>query len=294
MGAAKTAAFANLPSAKRKVLDVFLKVMEKKEYGEREWETEEKRVIQRLLEHKLGSEHIAIRPGASGSKFVYVESWKAIELANSIFGFDGWSSQIVDITPDFIEEVAGGKFRVGVTAVVKVMLKDGTFHEDVGYGICEDKRKGTAIENAKKEAVSDARKRALRVFGNALGNCVYDKEHIKKVKGKVKGAATSTVSYDKLRAGTMTNGIANAQQNEYVATNTDDIDPDGVALPQSPDGNGEEFQYQQGDVTDTMQYNNQYNQTNQNLPVHSTRGHEQNTNVNYATGMTRQNTWQSN
>jgi len=164
MGAAKTAAFANLPSAKRKVLDVFLKVMEKKEYGEREWETEEKRVIQRLLEHKLGSEHIAIRPGASGSKFVYVESWKAIELANSIFGFDGWSSQIVDITPDFIEEVAGGKFRVGVTAVVKVMLKDGTFHEDVGYGICEDKRKGT-----------------LRVFGNALGNCVYNKEHIKKV-----------------------------------------------------------------------------------------------------------------
>jgi hypothetical protein len=40
---------------------------------------------------------------------------------------------------------------------------------------------GTAIENAKKEAVSDARKRALRIFGNALGNCIYDKEHIKKV-----------------------------------------------------------------------------------------------------------------
>jgi DNA repair and recombination protein RAD52 len=40
---------------------------------------------------------------------------------------------------------------------------------------------GIAIENAKKEAVSDARKRCLRVFGNALGNCIYDKEHIKKV-----------------------------------------------------------------------------------------------------------------
>jgi recombination DNA repair RAD52 pathway protein len=31
-----------------------------------------------------------------------VESWKAIELANSIFGFNGWSSSIVDITPDFV------------------------------------------------------------------------------------------------------------------------------------------------------------------------------------------------
>ena len=91
------------------------------------------------------SQHIAIRPGAGSLKVAYVESWKAIELANSIFGFDGWSSQIVDITPDFIEEPKAGKYRVGVTAVVKVMLKDGTFHEDVGYGICENPSKGILI-----------------------------------------------------------------------------------------------------------------------------------------------------
>eukprot|EP01125_Pyxidicula_operculata_P013246 TRINITY_DN4380_c0_g1_i2.p1 TRINITY_DN4380_c0_g1~~TRINITY_DN4380_c0_g1_i2.p1 ORF type:complete len:298 (-),score=69.88 TRINITY_DN4380_c0_g1_i2:50-943(-) len=173
--------------------------MDKGEYGTRPFESEEKKTIQRLLEHKLGNEHLAVRPGAGGTKVAYVESWKAIELANSIFGFDGWSSQIVDITPDFIEDVQG-KFRVGVTAVVKVVLKDGTYHEDVGYGTAENKSKGSAIENAKKEAVSDARKRALRVFGNALGNCVYDKEHIKKIKHKLKGAATSSISYDKLRA----------------------------------------------------------------------------------------------
>jgi DNA repair and recombination protein RAD52 len=53
-------------------------------------------------------------------KLAYVESWKAIELANTIFGFDGWSSTIVDITPDFIEETKQGKFRVGVSALVKV------------------------------------------------------------------------------------------------------------------------------------------------------------------------------
>ena len=98
-------------------------------------------------------------------------------------------------------------------------LKDGTSHEvsafniiignlyhlcgaqDVGYGISENKIKGTAIENAKKEAVSDARKRALRLFGNALGNCIYDKEHLNKVKNKVKGASSGQVGYDQLRAG---------------------------------------------------------------------------------------------
>jgi len=180
----------------------------------------------------------------------YVESWKAIELANSIFGFDGWSSQIVDITPDFIEEIPGPKFRVGVTAVVKVMLKDGTFHEDVGYGINVDKSKGNAIENAKKEAVSDARKRALRVFGNALGNCVYDKEHVKKIKSQLKGAATSTISYDKLRAGMSNNSqnftISPQQPQEYVATSPDDIEQDGIPGGNT-DGNmdgtvGNEFQ----------------------------------------------------
>lgn len=163
---------------------------------------DERGVVQSLLEHKLGKEHIAIRPGAGSTKFIYVESWKVIELANSIFGFDGWSSNIVDITPDFIESISGGKFRVGVTAVVKVTLPGSTFHEDVGYGMAENKNKGIAIENAKKEAVSDARKRALRLFGNALGNCIYDSEHIKAIKiGKRGGSSKScsVVTYNNLR-----------------------------------------------------------------------------------------------
>ena len=81
-------------------------------------------------------------------------------------------------------EESKGKVCVGVTAVVRVTLKDGTFHEDVGYGMSENPKKGSAIENAKKEAVSDARKRALRCFGDSLGNCLYDKQHLKRLKSK--------------------------------------------------------------------------------------------------------------
>jgi recombination DNA repair RAD52 pathway protein len=33
------------------------------------------------------------------------------------------------------------------------MLKDGTFHEDVGFGMSEHPKKGSAIENAKKVRV---------------------------------------------------------------------------------------------------------------------------------------------
>ncbi len=58
-----------------------------------------------------------------------------------------------------------------------MQLKDGCFHEDIGFGHSEGvKEKGKALEKAKKQAISDARKRALRLFGQALGNSVYDKE----------------------------------------------------------------------------------------------------------------------
>lgn len=45
--------------------------------------------------------------------------------------------------------------------------------------------------------MSDARKRALRLFGNALGNCLYDKEHLVKLKSakKVRSNADTSVQY---------------------------------------------------------------------------------------------------
>lgn len=43
------------------------------------------------------------------------------------------------------------KFYVGVTATVRVELKDGAFHEDIGYGVCEGlKSKALSLEKARK------------------------------------------------------------------------------------------------------------------------------------------------
>lgn len=36
----------------------------------------------------------------------------------------------------------------------------------------------TSFAQCKKEAVTDATKRALRTFGNLLGNCLYDKAYL--------------------------------------------------------------------------------------------------------------------
>jgi DNA repair and recombination protein RAD52 len=73
---------------------------------------------------------------------------------------------------------------------VRVTLRDGTYHEDLGYGhIDNSKGKAAAFEKAKKEGTTDALKRALRHFGNVLGNCIYDKTYLAKVT-KMKVAPT--------------------------------------------------------------------------------------------------------
>lgn len=138
--------------------------------------------IQNQLNQKLSKEDTCSRQGPAGIRLTYVESWKVIQNANRIFGFDGWSCSIIDLSLDFLDE-RQGKFHVSYSCVVRITLREsGTFHEDCGSGTGDSTNKATAIESAKKEAVSDARKRALRLFGDALGNCLYDKNYLKEIK----------------------------------------------------------------------------------------------------------------
>ncbi|KAJ7032047.1 hypothetical protein C8F04DRAFT_1040950, partial [Mycena alexandri] len=136
--------------------------------------------LQTKLNQKLGPEFISQRPGPGGGpKLTYAEGWKVINVANEVFGFDGWSSNIVSLTTDYMDYNAETRrYNVGVSAVMRVTLKEGVFHEDVGYGMIENaKAKGMALDKCKKEAVTDGLKRTLRTFGNVLGNCLYDKQY---------------------------------------------------------------------------------------------------------------------
>ncbi|KAI9737791.1 MAG: DNA repair protein rad52 [Cirrosporium novae-zelandiae] len=139
--------------------------------------------LQSRLEKQLGPEYLSSRAGPGGQKLHYVAAEKCIGLANEVFGFNGWSSAIKETCIDFLDENEHtGKVSLGISVIVRVTLKDGTYHEDVGYGHIENcKGKAPAFEKAKKEGTTDALKRALRNFGNVLGNCIYDKEYLKKV-----------------------------------------------------------------------------------------------------------------
>jgi DNA repair and recombination protein RAD52 len=50
--------------------------------------------------------------------------------------------------------------------------------QDVGFGSSEGMgQRGASLDKAKKEAVTDGLKRCLRLFGDGLGNCIYDKSY---------------------------------------------------------------------------------------------------------------------
>jgi DNA repair and recombination protein RAD52 len=148
-----------------------------------EWTAQEIATLASRLEKQLGPEYISTRPGAGGGKVHYLAAEKVINLANEVFGFNGWSSSIQNVQIDFVDEnTTNGKITLGLSTIVRVTLRDGTYHEDIGYGHIENcKGKAAAFEKAKKEAATDAMKRALRNFGNVLGNCLYDKDYLGKV-----------------------------------------------------------------------------------------------------------------
>lgn len=128
------------------------------------------------LEAPLDATRVKRREG-----FDYIEGWRAIAEANRIFGFDGWTREMVSLDQtncDLLDITPQKKqWRVGYVARVRVVAC-GVTREGVGYGsgMAKPDALGSAIESASKEAETDAMKRALMTFGNPFGLALYDKK----------------------------------------------------------------------------------------------------------------------
>lgn len=148
-------------------------------FGSDPFSADEERSICQKLDVGLSRQETMQRPGPGGSRLTYIEGWKVIHDANQIFGFNGWSSQVVSLDLRFVDE-ANHRFSACVCATVRITLRDGAYREDRGGGSSDNLRsKGDAILKAEKEAVTDATKRALKNFGLRLGLSLYDKQHVR-------------------------------------------------------------------------------------------------------------------
>jgi len=155
---------------------------------------EEARRIQEELEKDLEAHEISHRSGGSAGSVAYMEGWRAIEKATHIFGFNGWSSRIIEIKVrnrrctigllTSATDAAGHccrlpqkeyeaqdkgkqKWDTCYSAIVRIELKDGTFHEDVGLG------NGLDRDRHKVRAACMPRTRASPLIAQALVTC-YD------------------------------------------------------------------------------------------------------------------------
>ena len=142
-----------------------------------DWTISEKESIQSFLAEKLSTKQLSARKGPCGNLLAYVPSHRVIELANLAFSFDGWSSSVQHIKIDHVrqrqkhmgwhqlfnelsnfgcscslsqESQRGEQYHVAASALVRVTLKNGCCHEDVGCGFACLKDVGKSVEQAKK------------------------------------------------------------------------------------------------------------------------------------------------
>ncbi|KAJ9644086.1 DNA repair protein rad52 [Coniosporium tulheliwenetii] len=202
-----------------------------------EYTAPETGTLQSQIDKQLEPEYISTSPSAGGGKEHNLSAERVILLANEVFGFNGWSSVIRNVQIDFVDEnQSTGQISLGLSTIVRVTLRDGTFHDisqDIGYGHVENcNGKAAAFEKAKKEAVTDALKRALRHFGNVFGNCFDNREYLSKVtKVKVapKQAIADAPSEERPRATRFARNQSNASdgtvlEDEFGGNPFDEVD----------------------------------------------------------------------
>ena len=189
-----------------------------------------------LLEAPLDKKYV--KPAKKfGPKGDYIEGWYAIDKANRLFGFGGWSYEITFDCVQQAERRVGKDQKPGwgVTYVCKVrVMVDGAKREDVGAGHGFDVDLGQAHEGAVKEAATDALKRALRTFGYQFGLALYDKsrENVDDGTPKFNPKAAAERIEDKLRdLKTMQQGRElwrNEQECIWAIKNADTATYDGL------------------------------------------------------------------
>ena len=143
-----------------------------------EYTAQEIATLSSRLEKQLGPEYISARPGAGGGKVHYLSADKCINLANEVFGFNGWSSAIQNVQIDFVrntrrrishaiglimnqvdENQSTGKVNLGLSVIVRVTLRDGTYHEviECSFSVIEEVSEQSRISATDTSRIAKAK-----------------------------------------------------------------------------------------------------------------------------------------
>ena len=160
--------------------------------------------LQRELDGPIPPEAIQRRKafgrGPNAPTLDYVEGWWVIHQLNRVFPLQ-WSRR-TELLELGVEERQKGQTRYVAHAVARVTLEihvpDGvTISRDgIGAGSGFAEFKGPALEDAAKEAETDALKRAAVTLGLAMGLRLYDKHGVLERNGSSAPSEPATESLD--------------------------------------------------------------------------------------------------
>lgn len=132
---------------------------------------------QDALNQLLHENQIKERQAGGGRKLKYIKGDTAIDAANRIFGFGQWGYKVIARSRELVNDPKKNTTIEMYTADVELSVVGASFtFPGDGCGIVNDPYTVEMHEKARKEAVTDAIKRALRHYGDQFGLSLYNED----------------------------------------------------------------------------------------------------------------------
>lgn len=172
--------------------------------------------IEKELAKDVPREYVTTRKGSGGIELDYVTGRYVKQRLNEVFGWNGWSLEIVRVELFKEDSTAFAHVRLVVFANESHVVRDGLAY---GYG-----RKGAeGFDFAIAEAVTDALKRAAVTLGQNMGLSLYPIAKGKKSDPQTQAVARANVDPDVREIEDTDDSLASAFEDEVSHTIADGL-----------------------------------------------------------------------
>ena len=130
---------------------------------------------QEILLKGLNPQRISQRKGGGGRSLSYLEAWDVKAHLIRVFGFGGFSSDVLSAELMFEDQV-GNNWNVGYKVILRLTIGNDRFitYTEAAVGSASLPQRGEAHDMAVKTAESDALKRAAINLGDQFGLSLYN------------------------------------------------------------------------------------------------------------------------
>jgi recombination DNA repair RAD52 pathway protein len=135
----------------------------------------------KALQGPLDQQHVSSRSQA-GRSLSYLETWHVRRQLIAIFGYGGFSAEVIESSLAFEEKDDKGRWNIGYKVTLKLTLHElGAVYTESAVGSATLPQRGEAHDMAIKSAESDALKRAAVNLGSKFGLGLYDNGSLRDV-----------------------------------------------------------------------------------------------------------------